>query len=195
VVVKTLHAADMARSVAKVFEEARVLRRLSHPAIIGVHDCGYADPAASSRPYIVMEYFAGDSLEVYLEKQGPLTVEELVPLAKLIAQGMTVVHAQDILHCDLKPDNVLVRKVAGRWEVKIIDFGLAYRKQMVETSQAVRSVGRTVQSDSITGTLSMRRRSKWGRCRACSRGRIRTCSRSGGCAVTPSSRTRSHGDS
>jgi formylglycine-generating enzyme required for sulfatase activity/tRNA A-37 threonylcarbamoyl transferase component Bud32 len=153
VVVKTLHPADMARGLTKVFEEARVLRRLSHPAIIGVHDCGYADPTTSSRPYIVMEYFPGESLEGYLQKHEPLTVAELLLLARQIAQGMTVVHAANILHRDLKPDNVLVRRVDGDLQVKIIDFGLAFRKQTIETSQAVRSVGRTVLSDSIAGTL------------------------------------------
>jgi serine/threonine protein kinase len=63
VVVKTLYGADMERNMAEVFQEARVLRRLSHPAIIGVHECEFADPGQSLRPYIVMDYFPGISLD------------------------------------------------------------------------------------------------------------------------------------
>ena len=48
--VKALHAADLERGLDEVFREARTLRRLSHPAIIGVRDCDYADPAGRPGP-------------------------------------------------------------------------------------------------------------------------------------------------
>ena len=85
VVVKTLHAADLERSLDDVFREARILRRLSHPAIIGVRDCDYADPAAKARPYLVMEYFAGVTLEQFIVQRGVLTPEQLLAVAAQMA--------------------------------------------------------------------------------------------------------------
>jgi formylglycine-generating enzyme required for sulfatase activity/tRNA A-37 threonylcarbamoyl transferase component Bud32 len=153
VVVKTLHAGDLERGLDDVFREARVLRRLSHPAIIGVRDCEYADPAAKARPYLVMDYFPGGTLEGYVQQRGPLAVAELVEVATQMAGGMQTAHNANVWHRDLKPANVLVRREGDRWRVKIIDFGLALRRSVVETSRGVCSVGNTVLGDSVAGTL------------------------------------------
>jgi hypothetical protein len=152
VVVKTLHAADMERSMEAVFQEARILRKLLHTVIIGVHECEYADSMNHARPYIVMDYFPGGSLEEFIQQRGTLSPEDLIVVANHIADGINAAHAQNILHRDLKPDNVLVRKEGNSWKVKIIDFGLALRKQTIETSIAMNSAGGTIQSDSVAGT-------------------------------------------
>ncbi|MFO0877452.1 MAG: protein kinase [Gemmataceae bacterium] len=153
VVIKTLHPADMERSMAEVFQEARVLQTLSHPAIIGVRDCDYADSTRAARPYIVMDYFAGNSLGQQVRDQGPLTAEELLSVARQIAAGMQQAHRQHVLHRDLKPDNVLISKAQGQWQARIIDFGLALRRQTIETSMAVGSTGNTILGESVAGTL------------------------------------------
>ena len=154
VVVKTLHAADLARGVDEVFREARILHRLSHPAIIGVRDCEYADPTHLARPYLVMDHFPGVNLGQFVEEGGPLSQEQLLAVGVQVAEGMKAAHAVRVLHRDLKPANILVRKEGDGWQVKIIDFGLALRQQTVETSK-VRS-GATPKSMldwSVAGTL------------------------------------------
>ncbi len=153
VVVKTLHAGDLERGLSDVFREAQILYGLSHPAIIRVRDCEYADPAAKARPYLVMEYFPGVTLEQHVATHGVLPVADLVAVALLIARGMQASHTAGVWHRDLKPANILVRKAGNDWQVKVIDFGLALRKQVVETSMAVRSAGNTVLSDSVAGTV------------------------------------------
>jgi hypothetical protein len=153
VVVKTLHAGDLGRSVSDVFREAQVLRRLSHAAIIGVRDAEYADPEARARPYIVMDYFAAGSLEDHLRTQGPLTPEDLLAVARPVALAMKAAHDRGVFHRDLKPANVLVRQTGVVWEVKVIDFGLALGRQAIETSLASRSGGATILGDSVAGTL------------------------------------------
>ena len=154
VVVKTLHAADLARGVDEVFREARILRRLSHPAIIGVRDCEYADPAHKARPYLVMDHFPGGTLQEFVEEQGPLGLEPLLAVAVQVAEGMRAAHAQGVLHRDLKPANLLVRKEGDRWQVKIIDFGLALRQQTVEISRVRTGAAQKSMLDwSVAGTL------------------------------------------
>ena len=100
-----------------------------------------------------MDYFPGVSLQSFIQQRGSLSADDLLVVARQIAQGMLTAHQQDILHRDLKPDNVLVRKEGPNWKVKIIDFGLALRKQTIETSMAARSAGNTILSDSVAGTV------------------------------------------
>ena len=82
-----------------------------------------------------------------------ISAEDMIDVARQIAQGMMAAHQQNILHRDLKPDNILVRKEGNSWLVKIIDFGLAMRKQTIETSMAARPAGNTILTDSVAGTV------------------------------------------
>ena len=118
-----------------MFAEAHALSGVNHPTIVGVQDCNFADLRHRSRPYIVMPFFMGVSLEQFVRQRGPISPEHLVAIARQIAGGMKEAHARGILHRDLKPDNVLVRKEGDQWHVKIIDFGLALRPETVEAEK------------------------------------------------------------
>ncbi len=108
VVVKTLHATDLERGPDEVFREARILRRLSHPVIIVVRDCEYADPTHNARPYQVMDYFPGASLQDFVEKRGPLSLELLLVVAVQIAEGMRAAYAQGVWWTPLsRPKNCI----------------------------------------------------------------------------------------
>jgi uracil-DNA glycosylase family 4 len=150
VVVKTLGDVDLERGVDAVFTEAQVLRQLDHPAIIRVQDCGFASLDGESRPYLVMDYFEGVTLEEQARKE-PLSVADLRQVGRLMASGLEAAHGQGILHRDVKPANVLVRRSPdGSWEVKLIDFGLAQRLTGRETFLAST---RSIAGTSIAGTL------------------------------------------
>jgi hypothetical protein len=118
-----------------------------------VQDCNFADPASMSRPFIVMEYFQATTLEQFVEERGCISWIHLQRIATQIAEAMEAAHKHAILHRDLKPANVLVRKEGDVWRIKIIDFGLAMRKEAIDTSVAARSAGSTILGESIAGTL------------------------------------------
>jgi hypothetical protein len=153
VVVKTLRCDDLERGPADIFHEAEVLRGLNHPAIIAVRGCGYADPAAQARPYLVLEYFPGGTLEAFVRQRGTLAPGHLAAVARQIALAVRAAHGQQVLHRDIKPANVLVRKEGERWRVKVIDFGLALRRQTLETIRATPPAANTVLAASVAGTL------------------------------------------
>jgi predicted Zn finger-like uncharacterized protein len=154
VAVKSLHAADLERGVDVVLAEAHTLIDLGrgHPSIIGVLDCTFDDVDNRRRPYIVMQYFPGGSLEKHLREREPLTPGQVLEVGRQVASAMKAAHDRGILHRDLKPENVLVRDAGGRLEAKVIDFGLSLRREAVEAGQAA-STAKSRLTDSIAGTF------------------------------------------
>jgi uncharacterized protein (TIGR03067 family) len=155
VVVKALHPGALGRDTDKVFTEAQVLRQLDHPAVIRISECGYVDAAGRGRPHLIMDYFQGQTLEAHVKEHGPLPVEDLLAVARQVAEGLQAAHGGKVLHRDVKPANLLVRKEDTGWKVKIIDFGLAMAQKAVETSRKASTVRQqeTMIGSSIAGTL------------------------------------------
>jgi serine/threonine protein kinase len=133
VVVKTLRLDGLERNVDDVFREAQVLNFLDHSAIIRLRDCRFAD-SARTRPYLVMDYFESVSLGDHVSREGPLAPEDLLPVARSVAEALRAAHAKMIYHRDVKPDNLLVRHEDDRWRVKLIDFGLALKQEVAEST-------------------------------------------------------------
>jgi serine/threonine protein kinase len=153
VVVKALHAEVIDRTPEEVFREAGILDQLRHPAIIGLNGCDFTGPAHKRRPYIVMEYFPGQTLEDRVQAHGQLAPLDMIVIARLIAEGMEAAHARGVWHRDLKPANVLVKKSGTRWEVKIIDFGLALRRSAIDTTRDIQAMQSTLVGASGVGTI------------------------------------------
>jgi Protein kinase domain len=153
VVVKTLANDDLGRDVDEVLNEARVLYQLDHPSIVRLLDCGYTIPAEKARPYFVMNYFKGVTLEEYVQKRGPLSPQDLMAVARQIAKGLQAAHDKGILHRDVKPANILVLKDDNSWKVKIIDFGLALKEERIASAASTNRQSKTIMGSSIAGTL------------------------------------------
>ena len=100
---------------ARFRREARIAAGLSHPNLIRIYD--YADRA--ERPYLVMEYVPGDNLAQRLSSHGKIESERLT---RELLGALTHIHAADIVHRDIKPQNVLI---AADDSAKLIDFGIA----------------------------------------------------------------------
>ena len=100
--------------------EARAMARVRHPAVVQVFDLG----EASERPYLVMEFVPGETVEsrVRLRAQA-LSTEESLPLLVQIAEGVQAVHEAGLAHGDLQPSNVLV---GPDERARVADFGLAF---------------------------------------------------------------------
>ncbi len=104
--------------------EATSTRRLVHPNIIEILDQGDIDDAT---PFMVTELLEGMTLEAWLRKNpGPMPVPMLVDVGLQVAAGLARAHDFQVLHRDLKPDNLfLVPQPDGTERVKILDFGIA----------------------------------------------------------------------
>jgi CHASE2 domain-containing sensor protein len=111
-------------TVLRFRREAEALGRLQHPNVVSVIDFGI-DPG-ERKPYLVMEYLEGTSLDALVDESGPLPPSRALPILEAIASGLDHAHAQGVLHRDLKPANVLLPGDPGAPGVKILDFGLAH---------------------------------------------------------------------
>src|SRR3954466_12736897 len=120
VAIKLLHRqiADDPDQLERFRREARAVAQLSHPHIVTVIDAGEEE----GRPYIVFEYVQGETLKELIKREGPLDVDESAAYAIEIARALGYAHSRNIVHRDVKPQNVLIDDEGS---AKITDFGIA----------------------------------------------------------------------
>jgi serine/threonine protein kinase len=124
VVIKTLNyiqqtKEDFQQQQVKFVNEALRLARCSHPHIVQVYEVIEEDGLLG----MVMEFIDGEDLATYLDYHGQLSEDEALLYIDQIGQALEYVHLQGILHRDVKPSNILLRR--GNSEAVLIDFGLA----------------------------------------------------------------------
>lgn len=99
-------------------QEARAAANLSHPNIVTVHDFGFDH----GQLFIVMEYIPGKDMKTILRQRGRFSVEEAIPLMVQACAGIGYAHRAGLVHCDVKPHNMIVTPDA---RLKVTDFGIA----------------------------------------------------------------------
>lgn len=116
----------------KFQQEARSVAMMSHPNIVTVHDVGN-DGATF---YIVMEMIEGDDLKKLIKTRGALLFDKALELAIQICAGLGFAHRSQLVHADVKPQNILINREGI---VKITDFGIAqaYTDTMPQTRSEV----------------------------------------------------------
>lgn len=116
-VLKSEYCEDM-NFVTKFRAEAQSAAGLEHPNIVNVYDVGSQDGFY----YIIMEYVQGITLKTYIEKKGQLNYKETLSIAIQVARGIQAAHAKNIIHRDIKPQNIMI---STEGKVKVTDFGIA----------------------------------------------------------------------
>jgi serine/threonine protein kinase len=120
--IKILRAGrESPRNIRRFALEAELLKRLRHPGLVCVFEAGRARFGRLWRPYLVMEYVAGEPLVLYLCRWRP-DIQRRLRLLCEVCDAIEHAHHRGIVHCDLKPSNILV-DFAGR--ARVLDFGVA----------------------------------------------------------------------
>ena len=103
----------------RFLQEAEAVGRLTHPNIVSIHDAGREHDLA----YLTMDYVAGENLDAWASKANLLPVWEVLEIGAEVADALDYAHANQIVHRDIKPGNILYDRDSGT--VKITDFGVA----------------------------------------------------------------------
>lgn len=120
VAIKLMHRnlAEHSEQLERFGREARAVARLNHPHIVQVIDAGEDDDT----PFIVFEHVKGETLKERVQRAGRLPVTEAVAYAIEIARALGAAHERNIVHRDVKPQNVLINEEGV---AKVTDFGIA----------------------------------------------------------------------
>jgi serine/threonine protein kinase len=102
--------------------EARATMELAHDRIVRTYNVFQE----GGNYYIVMECMGGGSLEDRLQEHGSLPVDEAVRIATEVCEGLSYAHARGVVHCDLKPANILFTTGDAQARTKVADFGIAH---------------------------------------------------------------------
>lgn len=107
-----------AERLARVIDEVRLTRRVTHPNVVRVHDVG----VAGDDRFLVMEYVEGTSLARVLATRGRVPLAAALILGMQVCRALEAVHRRGVLHRDVKPENILL---TAEGQLKLSDFGVA----------------------------------------------------------------------
>ena len=126
--------------------EALAVARLDHINIVPVYDYGTLPDNFGA--YLVMRLVQGKPLSEEIEDIGALPLERALRIMQQICAGVSAAHAQKVIHCDLKPDNILIENCdTPRERVQLVDFGIAKLKELTIDGTANSAI-----TDSAIGT-------------------------------------------
>jgi serine/threonine protein kinase len=114
--------------------EARIAQRVEHPHVVPVIDTGEQD----GLPYLAQVFVRGGSLEDHIVRQGALAVAEAVRICTAVASGLDALHAEGLIHRDVKPANILLGEDGTPY---ITDFGLAKDRDASVITKAGQALG------------------------------------------------------
>jgi serine/threonine-protein kinase len=138
VAVKVMHRemSEQPEQLERFRQEARAVAKLSNPNVVAVIDAG----EDGGHPYIVFEYVKGETLKQRISRIGALDTQEALAYAVEIARGLSVAHARQMVHRDIKPQNVLIDE-EGR--AKLTDFGISRQLEQEGMTATGRVLGTT----------------------------------------------------
>ncbi len=107
-------------------QEAAAAANLQSPYIVNVYDWGQDNGTY----YIVMEFVHGSDLKAAIQERGAINQRKVAEIGSQVCQALSVAHGQDIIHRDIKPQNIMIQPDGN---VKVMDFGIARSKNSVKT--------------------------------------------------------------
>ena len=117
-----------ARQVRLFVNESTALSLLSHPNIVQVYNTVFTN----STKYIIMEYVEGITLKKHIDHRGALPEREVLYYATQILSALDYIHSKGIVHCDIKPQNIILLQNGS---IKVADFGIARLDAMLDRSK------------------------------------------------------------
>ena len=132
------------RALGRFRDEVRLARLASSPFVARTHDLVEHE----GRWFVTMEYIDGETLRAKIQREGRLPLGATLAIARDVCEGLTAVHAANVVHRDLKPANVLIAK-DGR--AVLTDFGIALRADTAQTTKDASGTPSYTAPEQLTG--------------------------------------------
>lgn len=129
------HAAERFR------REAQLAARLKHPNVVSIYDFGVSSDGLM---YLVMELVEGQSLRKIIKQHGPLSIDAVAEVTAQTCAALGEAHRQNIIHRDIKPDNIILNSTTSGLRIKVLDFGIAKLRDLAASN--------LTQTGSVMGT-------------------------------------------
>jgi serine/threonine protein kinase len=136
VAIKILHPTHVSDKQAgeRFRREAQAAARLKHPNAVSIYDFGVTDDGLV---YLVMELVEGQNLREIIKQQGSLSPATVSEITNQVCSALQVAHQQNVVHRDLKPDNIMVNVTISGLSVKVLDFGIAKLRDLTTTNLTI----------------------------------------------------------
>ena len=130
---------------SRFVRESHLAASIDHPNVVSVHAAGEIDGLS----YIAMQWIEGTNLAEAI-KEGPLPLDRLVAIGEQMCGALDAAHATGLTHRDIKPGNILLRRLGRRDHAYLTDFGIAKRQEAAGGTELT-------QAGSVVGTIRRRR--------------------------------------
>src|SRR5262245_759430 len=137
VVVKVLHPGQVTdpQAIERFRRVAQAAASLKHPNVITIYDFGVSSEGLN---YLVMELAEGENLRHLIDRKGKLTQADAVAIIRQVCAALEEAHKQDVVHREIKPENIIAQTLPDGLRVKVLDFGMAALRN-VTTSRLTRT--------------------------------------------------------
>jgi len=135
-----------AGAAARFVREAKLLGQLQHPHIVRALDAGDSEHG----PYLVTDFIEGETVEQLVRREGPLEFRRALQLALEAAGGLSHAHAQQIVHRDVKPSNLLLDRAGV---LRVVDFGLAKAMVTEASAESLAGLSHATGAGAFLGTV------------------------------------------
>ncbi|MGF1576860.1 MAG: serine/threonine-protein kinase [Cyanophyceae cyanobacterium] len=125
------------------FPTQNLLRELRHLLALdhdNINRC-YALEHAREGRFLVLEYCAGGTLRDLLNQGYPLTYGQVIDFGLQLLAGLSHAHTQRLIHCDIKPENILLRPIPSGWQLKLTDFGISRQQHIGMEKGEITAIG------------------------------------------------------
>ncbi len=143
VAIKVLHPAQMGTVQAseRFRREAQAAARFKHPNSVAIYDFGVTSDGLL---YLIMEIAEGQSLRDLITEKGALPPATAAEIMRQACAALDEAHRHEIVHRDIKPDNIMVKTTASGLQVKVLDFGIAKLKDLAGGTDTLTQFGSVI---------------------------------------------------
>ncbi len=124
------------RTIELFKHEIQLARQVTHPNVCRIFDLERHKSGTSQVTFLTMELLEGETLENRIKRDGPMNIEQALPLVRQIVDGLSAIHEMAVIHRDFKPSNVLLATSGAKTRAVISDFGLARAKALAVGSES-----------------------------------------------------------